>query len=84
MARIYTATINEKTPAYFTGRTAEVSRAHEELRAVSHVICHDFRAPLRHILGFTQLLHEKAYSDLDYTNRHYLDTILESAKNFRP
>jgi AraC-like DNA-binding protein len=43
MARIYTDTINEKTPAYFTGRTAEVSRAHEELRAVSHVICHDFR-----------------------------------------
>jgi AraC-like DNA-binding protein len=43
MARIYTATINEKTPAYFTRRTAEVSCAHEELRAVSHVISHDLR-----------------------------------------
>ncbi len=27
-----------------------------------------------------QLLHEKAYARLDNTNRHYLDTILESAK----
>jgi AraC-like DNA-binding protein len=80
MARIYTATINEKTPAYFTGCTAEVSRAHEELRPVSHVICHKLRALVRHILGLVQLLHEKAYSDLDNTNRHYLDTVVESAK----
>jgi AraC-like DNA-binding protein len=81
MARIYMDTINEKTPAYFTRRTAEVSCAHEELRAVSHVIYHnDLRAPVRHILAFAQLLHEKAYSDLDNTNRHYLDTILESTK----
>ena len=43
MSQIYTETINEKTSAYFTGRTAEVSRAHEELRAVSHAICHDLR-----------------------------------------
>ena len=41
MARINTDTINEKTPAYFTGRTAEVSRGHGEVHAVSHFICHD-------------------------------------------
>jgi AraC-like DNA-binding protein len=80
MAQTYTKTINEKTPAYFIGRTAEVSCANEELRAVSHVICHDLRAPVRHILGFAQLLHEKAYSDLDCTKRHDVDAILESAK----
>ena len=43
MVRIYTDTINEKTPAYVTLRTAEVSCVHEELRAVSHVISHDLR-----------------------------------------
>jgi AraC-like DNA-binding protein len=80
MARIYTELINEKTPGYFTGRAAEFSRAHEEVQAVSHFICHDFRAPVRHILGFAQRLHEKAYSHLDNTNRHYLDTVVESAK----
>jgi AraC-like DNA-binding protein len=41
MAPIYTATIKEKTPAYFTERTAEVSRSHEEAQAVSHGIRHD-------------------------------------------
>jgi AraC-like DNA-binding protein len=46
MTRIYTATINEKTPAYFTGRTAELSPPHEELRAVSHGIRHDLDAIL--------------------------------------
>ena len=80
MARIYTELIKEKTPGYFTGRTGEVSRAHQELRTVSHIFCHNLRAPLRHILGFTQLLHEKAYSDLDNSYRHCLDTVLESAK----
>ena len=33
MARTYTETINEEPLAYFTGRTAEVSYANEELRA---------------------------------------------------
>jgi AraC-like DNA-binding protein len=80
MARICTELINENTPGYFTGRSGEVPRAHEELRTVSHVICHNLHAPLRHILGFTQLLHEKVYSDLDNSHRHYLDTVLESAK----
>ena len=80
MARIYSATINKKPPAYFTGRTAEVSRGHEEVQAVSHFVCHDLRALVHHILGLVQLFHEKAYPHLDNTNRHYLDTILESGK----
>jgi AraC-like DNA-binding protein len=80
MARTYTELIKEKTPGYFAGRTGEASRAHEELRTVSHSFCHNLRAPLRHILGFTQLLHEKGYSDLDNSYRHCLDTVLESAK----
>ncbi|HEY6365093.1 MAG TPA: AraC family transcriptional regulator ligand-binding domain-containing protein [Candidatus Binatia bacterium] len=78
MARICTATINDKTPAYFTGCTAEVSCAHEEVLAVSHFICRDLRALVRQILGLVQLLHEKAYAHLDNTNP--LDIILESGK----
>ena len=80
MSQIYTETINEKTPAYLTGRTAEVSRAHEVVQVVSHFICHDLRALVCHIVGFVQLLHEKAYGHLDNTNRHYLGTIVESGK----
>jgi Arabinose-binding domain of AraC transcription regulator, N-term len=79
MARIYTATINGKTPAYFNG-CIEVSPAHEVVQAVSQFICHDFRALVRHLLGFVHVLHGKTYAHLDNTNRDYLDTILESGK----
>lgn len=80
MLRVYTEPINEEPLAYFTGGAAEVSRPHEVVQVVSHFICHDLRALVRHILGFVQLLHGKTYAHLDNTNRHYLDTILESGK----
>src|SRR5262245_52204035 len=80
MARLYTERINEETPAYFIERTAEASRTHEVVRVVSHFICHDLRALTRHILGFVQLLQERAYGQLDNTDRHHLDSLLESGK----
>ena len=80
MARVYTEPINEEPLAYFTGGAAEVSRPHEVVQVVSHFICHDLRALVRHIFGFVQLLHEKTYAHLDNTNRQHLDTILESGK----
>jgi light-regulated signal transduction histidine kinase (bacteriophytochrome) len=83
MARIHTATINEKTPAYFTGCDAEVSRAREALQAVSQFICHDLRTLVRHLLGLVQLLHGKAYAHLDNTNQHYLDPSWSPRKTFR-
>jgi AraC-like DNA-binding protein len=76
----YTELINDKTPGFFTGRTGEVSRAHEELRIVSDVICHNLRTLLRHILGLTQVLHQKTCPDLDNSYRKHLNTLLESAK----
>src|SRR4029434_4649340 len=80
MAHVYTEPINEEPLAYFTGGAAEVSRPHEVAQVVSHFICHDLRALVRHIFGFIQLLHEKTYAHLDNTNRQHLDTILESGK----
>src|SRR5262245_64344356 len=80
MARIYTGTINENTLVYFAERTTEVSHAHEVVQVVSNFMSHDLHALVHHILGFVQVLHGKAYVHLDNTNRHYLDTILESGK----
>src|SRR5262245_21677344 len=80
MARICTETINEETPARFTRGALEVSRSHEVVQVVSHFICHDLRAVVRHILGFVQFLHGKANAHFDSTNQDYLDTILESGK----
>src|SRR5262249_16589451 len=80
MARVYTEPINEEPVAYFAGGAAEVSRPHEVVQVVSHFICHDLRALTRHILGFVQLLQERAYGQLDDTDRHHLDSLLESGK----
>src|SRR5262245_17779711 len=80
MARLYMERTNEEIPAYFAGGAAEVSRPHEVVPVVSYFISHDLHALVQHILGFVQLLHGKAYANLDNTNRHYLDTILESGK----
>src|SRR5262245_3050 len=80
MARFYTERIKEEPQAYFAGGAAEVSRPYEVVQVVSNFISHDLHAIVQHILGFVQLLDGKAYAHLDNTNRHYLDTILESGK----
>src|SRR5262249_37878249 len=80
MARFYTERIKEEPQAYFAGGAAELSRPYEVVQVVSHFISHDLHAIVQHIFGFVQLLDKKAYAHPDNTNRHYLDTILESGK----
>lgn len=51
----------------------------EELEAFSYSVSHDLRAPIRHILGFMQLLLRTAAPKLDERERHYVETIQSSA-----
>ena len=66
--------------------TAELERANrsletanQDLEAFSYSVSHDLRAPLRHVIGFAQMLEEHAREAVDDRGRRYLQTITDSA-----
>jgi PAS domain S-box-containing protein len=61
-------------------RTAQLQSANEELEAFSYSVSHDLRAPLRHVMGFVNLLQNDAGPSLSEKNTGYLTTISQSAK----
>lgn len=59
---------------------AELQAANKELEAFAYSVSHDLRAPLRHVVGYAELLQRRTASTLDEKSDHYLKTILEAAK----
>ncbi len=61
-------------------RTAELETANRELDAFTYSISHDLRAPLRHVIGFVEMLKKEAGPSLAEKSLRYLKTISQSAK----
>ena len=61
-------------------RSAELEASNKELEAFAYSISHDLRAPLRHMVGFAELLRQHAVTALDEKSRRYTTTILDAAK----
>jgi len=61
-------------------RTAELEAANKELEAFSYSVSHDLRAPLRHVIGFVELLRQDAVPSLSEKSLQHLTTISQSAK----
>ena len=58
----------------------ELGRANKELEAFSYSVSHDLRAPLRHIVGFSDLLIESAGAEDPERRQRFLKNIKESAR----
>jgi light-regulated signal transduction histidine kinase (bacteriophytochrome) len=58
----------------------ELGRANKELEAFSYSVSHDLRAPLRHIVGFSDLLMETAGNDNPERRLRFLANIKDAAR----
>ncbi|MDB5962238.1 MAG: ATPase [Massilia sp.] len=58
----------------------ELGRANKELEAFSYSVSHDLRAPLRHIVGFSNLLMESSDDSTPETRQRFLSNIKDSAR----
>jgi PAS domain S-box-containing protein len=61
-------------------RSSALEASNKELEAFAYSVSHDLRAPLRHMVGYTELLQKNVSSMLDEKSVRYMKTILESAK----
>lgn len=63
-----------------THRTKELEASNKELESYSYSIAHDLRAPLRSIVGFTQIIIEDAGDKLGDTELYYLEKTIDAGK----
>src|SRR6516165_6031153 len=63
-----------------TLRAGELVAANRELESFAYSVSHDLRAPLRHLVGYSELLQRHASGSLDDKSGKYLQTILDSSK----
>jgi signal transduction histidine kinase len=61
-------------------RAVELEATNKELESFAYSVSHDLRAPLRHMVGYSELLQRQASSLLDEKSQRFIRTILDSAK----
>ncbi|MGD1083856.1 MAG: PAS domain S-box protein [Verrucomicrobiota bacterium] len=72
--------LNSELEQRVRDRTAQLEEANRELDAFSYSVSHDLRAPLRHVLGFVELLQRDSRPSLSEKGVHHLNTIAQAAR----
>jgi PAS domain S-box-containing protein len=72
--------LNSELEQRVVERTAQLQSANKDLEAFSYSVSHDLRAPLRHIMGFVEVLQKDAGPSLSPKNLRDLATISQAAK----
>jgi signal transduction histidine kinase len=60
-------------------RAVELEATNKELESFAYSVSHDLRAPLRHMVGYSELLQRQALSLLDEKSQRFIRTIIDSA-----
>jgi PAS domain S-box-containing protein len=74
--RIHNAELEQRV----VERTVELQTANTEMEAFSYSVSHDLRAPLRHVLGFMDLLRESAGPSLSEQSLLQIKKIFQTVK----
>ena len=72
--------LNRELEQQVARRNIEIASATTALEAFSYSVSHDLRAPIRHIIGFVELLKRSNGEQLNEEGRRYLALIVESGE----
>lgn len=72
--------LNRELEQQVSRRNIEIASATTALEAFSYSVSHDLRAPIRHIVGFVELLKRSDGGRLSEEGRRYLALIVESGE----
>lgn len=73
--------LNEDLELRVAQRTAELLAANKEMESFVYSVSHDLRAPLRSIMGFSEIISRRHKDNLNEEGQEYFGYVVEAAKN---